>query len=160
MKSRLTDNAETMLRQFAECWKQPSANRLGRLLHEEVILKQPNHPTIHGRNEAESYFSSLLQFVPGLHGEVDGGISKDNILFIEWKMLFPIGTNVVVIKAVDKIIIKEDLIFERTAYFDPSKLIRATLKTPSTWRRYIRFRNMVKDKTKRHLILKAPSSTQ
>jgi hypothetical protein len=61
-------------------------------------------------------------------------------VFIEWRMIFPIGAQGVSIRAVDRVILQDGLSCERAVYFSPVPLIIAIVTHPRTWAGYLKYR--------------------
>ena len=55
---------------FAEAWERPTAEGLGALLAEDILLVQPHLPPIRGRDAAIREFGRLFSWLPGTHSEV------------------------------------------------------------------------------------------
>jgi hypothetical protein len=125
---------------FAAAWNAPSPERLVALLHADVVLQQPHKPPIRGRAAALAEFQHLFAWLPGLRGEVDRNSGADGVVFIEWRMLLPLGRRGVVIPAVDRFLVRDGLALERTVYFDQLPFIAAVLTHPRAWPGFVRYR--------------------
>lgn len=125
---------------FADAWAAPTPQRLADLLHPDVVLYQPHLPPIRGRDSAMREFERLFAFLPGLHGEVDLACESGDVVFIEWRMKFPVGGRAAEIRAVDRLFLRDGLVIERAVYFDQVAMMRAVVAHPAMWRRYARYR--------------------
>lgn len=125
---------------FAEAWSAPTPERLVALLHPEVVLHQPQVPPIHGREQALKEFRRLFAWLPALYGVVERSSQTGDVVFIEWRMRFPAGRDVVSINAIDRIKLEGELGIERTVLFDQFKFVTAILRHPGLWPGFIRYR--------------------
>lgn len=127
-------------RRFAQAWKEPTLERLAGLLHPDITFYQPHLPPIRGKVAATLELQRLLDWMPALCGEVDRCQGSDGVVFIEWRMIFPIGAQGVSIRAVDRVILQDGLSCERAVYFSPVPLIAAIVMHPRTWAGYLKYR--------------------
>ena len=125
---------------FTAGWSAPTPERLVALLHEDVVLYQPNQPPIRGRAAALADFRRLFTWLPGLRGDVDRACGGDGVVFIEWRMQFPLGRRGVELAAVDRFLLRDGLAIERVVYFDQLPLIAAVLSHPRLWPGFVRYR--------------------
>jgi hypothetical protein len=124
---------------FARAWSEPSPDKLSTLLREDVVLIQPHVPAIHGLDAARREFGRLLRWLPALRGTVDHSAKSGNVVFIEWRIHFPIGRGITV-HAVDRFRLEGDLAIERRVFFDQTPLVLAILTRPQYWSGYRRYR--------------------
>jgi len=108
---------------FAETWKHPSPERLVALLHPDVVLYQPHWPAIRGKAAAREDFQRVFGWLPGLYGEVDRFLGSESVVFIEWRMIYPIGRKGVTIGAVDRFSLRDGLGIERVVYYNQLPLV-------------------------------------
>jgi len=125
---------------FTAAWSAPTPERLVALLHDDVVLHQPHQPPIRGRAAAREEFRRLFTWLPALRGEVDRASGADGIVFIEWRMQFPLGRSGVEIPAVDRFALRDGLGVERVVYFDQIPLIAGVLMHPTAWPGFLRYR--------------------
>ena len=129
---------------FREAWDVPDVDRFVALLHPDVRLVQPVTPTIVGRDAAREEFRRLLRWLPDLRGTIDSsGIGQDGQLLIAWRMRFTLGRAPYELRIVDRIVVVDRLIREREAYFDSVRFLLATLRRPSAWPGYLRYRTLL-----------------
>lgn len=133
---RITDYADA----FARTWARPTPDGLAALLHPDVLLLQPHRPPVRGRDAALREFRRLFTWLPGLHGAVTRAICRDDTVFIEWRMIVPTGGDPIVIGAVDRFLLRDELGIERAVYFDQLEMMRAVARHPALWRGYLRYR--------------------
>ena len=131
---------DAVARAFADAWRRPTPEGLGAILHPDVVLYQPRQGPIRGRDAAMQAFGRLLRWLPGVHGTVDRWEGSGGTVFIEWRLIAPVGGRDVVVRAVDRITVREGLIGERAAYFDPAPFLAAALRHPSYWGRTVTYR--------------------
>src|SRR4029450_12873304 len=124
---------EEFAERFAQAWKKPSVEQLVELLHPDVTLYQPHLPVMHGRAAAREEFKRLLDWLPDFHGNVERYRGSEGVVFIEWRMMFPIGKKGVSIGAVDRFVLQDRLAIERAVYFNQLPLVLAILSHPGVW---------------------------
>jgi len=131
---------EEFAERFAEVWKHPSVEELIALLHPDVVLYQPHLPVMHGRAAAREEFQRLLHWLPDFRGHVERFRGSDGVVFVEWRMWFPIGRKGVSIGAVDRFVLKDGLAIERAVYFNQLPLVIAILSHPGYWFGFQKYR--------------------
>ncbi|ELR69154.1 hypothetical protein C900_05434 [Fulvivirga imtechensis AK7] len=90
-------------------------------------------------------FKLFLKWVPHFKGEVISSSSEGNLLFIEWFMYFRFKNgHPLRVRAVDKIIVENGLIKERSVYFNTLPVILYILKRPWLWYGYLRYRRALR----------------
>jgi len=127
-------------RTFESIWSSPTPETLAEALHPDVTLYQPAIPVIRGKDNAYKEFKRLLTWLPGLYGKVDKSISTDELISVEWKLIFPIGRRGIHIPIVDLLTVKDGKIFVRKAYFDQQPIVLAVLMRPLQIVKFIRYR--------------------
>ncbi len=78
--------------------------------------------------------------MPGTRGEIDRSCSEGDLVYIEWRLIFPIGKRGVTLPAVDRFLLKDGLGHERRVFFDQMPLILAVLVRPWLWPGFLRYR--------------------
>ena len=129
-----------MAEAFETAWAAPTAERLVALLHEDVVLLQPQLPPIRGKAAALAEFRRLFRWLPGTSGVVDRTISAPGIAMIEWRLTFPIGRGGTTIPIVDRLLVRDRLIVERAAYFDQTPILLAVGVRPWLLAGFARYR--------------------
>ncbi len=125
---------------FPAAWQDPTPERLVALLHDEVVLKQPNRPTIRGKQAALSDFQRLFAWLPGLHGsDFSHQADEGDTCFIEWTLRIPVGHEVGGIPMVDRFRVQDGLGIERVVYFDQVALVALLIRHPGLWPGYLRY---------------------
>jgi ketosteroid isomerase-like protein len=127
-----------LVQRFSDVWAKPSADALAALCTEDVRLVQPARPPIVGRVAAHDDFARLLQWQPGLHAIVDDWAQRERI-FISLRLRFRLGGRMFELPTVDRILVRDGLIAERTASFDALAFAFAVLKRPSEWVGFLRY---------------------
>lgn len=125
---------------FAEAWERPTAEGLGALLAEDILLVQPHLPPIRGRDAAIREFGRLFSWLPGTHSEVVRWLEGSDVALIEHVLHFPVGSSFIRIPAVDRFTLKDGLAVERVVYFDQVPLVLGVLGHPSLWLGFIKYR--------------------
>jgi ketosteroid isomerase-like protein len=118
---------------FAAAWTSRDAERLGALLHPEVVLEQPMMPVVRGRQAAVQALAGFLALIPDLQITVHDALTRDNVVFIAFGFAGTIGKRRVDWRLVDRIELTDGLVRSRVSYFDPRPLSRAILSQPSLW---------------------------
>ncbi len=131
---------EPFSERFASAWKDPTPEKLGALLAENVVLKQPHLRPIRGKAAAIEEFRRLFAWLPGTWSEVIRWQEDAQVAMIEHVLHFPMGARDVRLPAIDRFRLEQGLAVERVVYFDQVKLMRAVLGSPSTWAGYLRYR--------------------
>lgn len=129
-----------MARAFESAWAKPSADRLVALLHDDVVLLQPQLLPIRGKAAARAEFQRLFRWLPATHGVVDRTVSAPGVTMIEWRLVFPIGRGGTTIPIVDRLTVRDALIVERAAYFDQTPILLAVGSRPWLLPGFARYR--------------------
>jgi hypothetical protein len=125
---------------FAEAWAHPTPDNLVALLHDDVVLYQPQRSPVRGKAAAHAEFQRLLNWLPNLFGVVDRFLEQDNIAFIEWRLQLPVNGQLVSIPAVDRFLLQDGLGKERVVYFDQMLMNTIVAKHPSLWAGAVKYR--------------------
>jgi ketosteroid isomerase-like protein len=133
--------AAELVRRFADAWARPAVDRFVALLAPDVRLLQPVTPPILGREAARREFGRILRWLPDLHGTVDHwGVCGNDTVLIAWRLRFTLGRAPFELRIVDRLVARDGSIVEREAYFDSLRFLLATLRRPSAWIGYARYR--------------------
>ena len=133
-------NSDEFAEAFRAYWSRPTVDGLDALLAEDVVLRQPLGPTTRGLPAAKEAFARILDAIPDLHAEVDGWGAAGDRLFIEFRLLCTLGGHPVAWPVVDRFSLRQGVATERVSFFDPTTLLLAVLRHPSTWRAFARTR--------------------
>lgn len=127
---------------FARAWADPRVERFVELLHPDVQLYQPITKPIVGREAARREFTRLLRLLPDLHGSVDHWAADGDFLLIAWRLKATWGGRASHEWPIaDHIRVRDGLIAERRALFDPIGVFGAMLRGgPRSWLAYARYR--------------------
>jgi hypothetical protein len=128
---------------FTEAWAHPRVDRFAELLHPDCTLLQPVTKPIRGREAARAEFAKLLRWLPDLRGVVDRSAVHDDLALIAWRLFFDLGGTPYELRIVDRILVADDLIKEREAYYDSLGLMLALLRHPTSWPGYWRYRGFL-----------------
>jgi ketosteroid isomerase-like protein len=77
---------------------------------------------------------------PDLVGTVDRWAAEGDTVLVAWRLRFTLGRRPFELRLVDRIVHRDGLIVEREAYFDSLRFLLATLRRPSAWGGYLRYR--------------------
>jgi ketosteroid isomerase-like protein len=98
----------------------------------DARLIQPLAPTAIGARGLRERFTPIFAVIPDLRSEVlRFGATEDGVL-IEHTMRGTLGGRPLEFDVTDRFILRDGLIAERRAYFDPLPLIGAMLRAPWT----------------------------
>ena len=122
---------------FADAWRtgatQPKRffeHFSGRLTADAAMI-QPFSRVARGPGGLRQLFEPLFRVMPDLRGEVvRWGATEDGVL-IELDLRGTFGGRPVKLTTVDRIILRDGVIMERRAYFDPLPLVRALPSRPA-----------------------------
>jgi hypothetical protein len=122
---------------FRQVWANPTLDDLMAPLREDVTLIQPLSEPLHGKDAARKAFRKILAQFPGLQGDIHGGLGAGDLIFIDWTMIVPIGRGEQRLPVIDKVVLEDGLVKERTAYFNPSPLFGPIARSPRTLGRHL-----------------------
>lgn len=128
--------AEDFVSRFTELWASPNgrAEPFGVLLSPDVRLIAPMTPTTNTRATGLRALQKVFDAAPDLRADVLGWSARENVVFIEMRFTATLGGRTVSWYNVDRFRFDEaGAAIERVAYFDPSTLRRALLRSPSGW---------------------------
>jgi ketosteroid isomerase-like protein len=134
---------EIVVEKFTRAWATPKLETFVELLHPEVRLLQPVTKPILGREAARAEFARLLRWLPDLRGTVDQTAVHGDLALIAWRLVFTLGRRPAELRIVDRIVVADDLIREREAYYDSLALMITLLGRPSAWLGYWRYRGFL-----------------
>ena len=130
----MSDNGrEAFVARFTEGWA-GGRNALSRAMEghvaEDVVLTQPLAPPAHGISGFDAQFKRLFGLIPDLTGEVHAwGPTADGVL-IDMTFHGTLGGRAFELPNCDRIVLREGLLAERHARFDPLPVIGAGLRRP------------------------------
>jgi hypothetical protein len=133
--------AEEFVDFFAMGWrtKKPEpfiAHFLPRL-HPDVALRQPLVPTAHGPAGFEAQFRRLFRLFPDYEVVAEDWTANGDVVYIWDTHLVTVGRRRLRFPGVDRFILRDGLILERVAIFDPLPLLGAVATAPSVWPRLV-----------------------
>lgn len=127
-----TCDTHPFIETFRMIWKEPTLDGLMASLRDDVVLIQPLSAPLEGKAAARLAFRRILHQFPGLRGEVKGGLGQGPLVFIDWTMIAPVGGREIAIPVIDKFTLQGDMVKERVAYFDPTPVSRAVMRSPAS----------------------------
>jgi ketosteroid isomerase-like protein len=136
--------AEAFVEEFIEGWRRPAsadafADHFGRVCAPDVRMIQPGMPTLVGVEAFRERFARpIFELIPDLHAIVHDWAASGDVVFISFTLEGTLGGKPVRWPSVDRIVLRDGLLVERRAYFDPTPLLRAVATRPRTWPRFIR----------------------
>lgn len=131
--------AAAFVEAFAREWERPSADGLAGLACEDVILSQPLGPDLHGREAWRDEARRLLEFIPDLRAVVHRWAQTDDgVILVEFTLSGTLGGKPLAWDIIDRISLRDGLVAERRAFFDPTALVRALVTRPRAWPAWLR----------------------
>ena len=121
------------VRAFDEIWAGGAQNldRFMTLLSRDVLLIAPGLQPTKGEDAGHKMLKQSFEIFPDLTGSVKRWGANGNTLFIEMDFAATIGGKRMVWGNVDRIVFSQGYAVERRAYFDPTTVRSALLKSPS-----------------------------
>ena len=137
------DAATALAEQFAAGWRaggpiERFVDHFAPLCHPEVRLLQPLSPPARGVGGMRRLFAPLFAAIPDLRGEVRRWGPTEDGLIIELTLRGTLGGRPLEWTTADRIILRDGLMVERRAYFDPIPLLPGMLRSPRATLRLLR----------------------
>jgi ketosteroid isomerase-like protein len=132
------------MREFEEGWSTPRGGQAFldhflQFMTDETRMVQPMTPTAVGREEFAEMFGGTFELIPDLHAEVHGYTATDDeVGHVDFDLIGTIGGREFRLTCCDRITVRDGKVLERIAYFDPTPMILALLRSPTSWPRAIR----------------------
>lgn len=135
--------AERWVEAFAEGWRAPEsleafAAHFEPWFTEDVRMIQPQLPTSVGKEAFRETFRPAFEMIPDLHATVRGWAAEGETVFIEFTLEGTLGGREVTAPAVDRFKLRDGMVAERVAYFDPAPMLRAVATSPRAWPKLLR----------------------
>ena len=125
---------QAFVERFADYWADPSPERMGEILTEDVTLIQPLSHPMEGLDAAQEEFRRLFDWIPDLRAEVSHWGGHEDTLFIAFTLSGTLGLNTPLRwPLVDHFDLVDDKARRRVSYFDALPLLGTVLRTPSAW---------------------------
>jgi ketosteroid isomerase-like protein len=135
--------AERWVEAFTEGWRAPEsldafADHFARWMTDDVRMVQPQLPTMIGKEGFREGFRAAFELIPDLHATVHGWAADGDTVFIEFTLEGTLGGRAVSAPAVDRFRMRDGLVAERVAYFDPAPMLKAVATSPRAWPTFVR----------------------
>jgi hypothetical protein len=136
--------AERWVAAFAEGWRAPEsadafADHFEPWFTEDVRMAQPQLPVLVGKRAFRERFARpLFALVPDMHATVRGWAASGDEVLIEFVLEGTVGRRRFRMPAVDRMTLRDGLVSERVAHFDPTPLVRAVALSPRAWALFLR----------------------
>ena len=136
--------AEAWVEMFAEGWANPVdadtfCDHFEPHFQDDVRMIQPSaRPTVGKRAFREEFARPLFDLVPDLHGTVENWAAAGDRVYIELRLDGTVGGRPFTMHTCDRIILREGKAVERFAYLDATPLIKAVLRSPRSWPKFLR----------------------
>lgn len=118
--------------EFAERWAggRKNLDRFMDLLSPDIRLIAPGLRPTQGWDACHKAFQRTFEILPDLTAEVTRWSASGDVLFIEMTFAATVGRKKLRWNNVDRLLFREGRAIERVAYFDPSRVRRAFLRSP------------------------------
>jgi hypothetical protein len=142
VQDRGTD-AAAFAEQFAAGWAaggpaERFVDHFAPLCTPQVLLIQPLSPPLRGLEGLRRMAEPLFEAMPDLRGEVlRWGPTEDGVM-IELRLRGTLGGRPLEWITLDRVVLRDGLLAERRAYFDPTQLLPAMLSRPRAALRLLR----------------------
>jgi hypothetical protein len=142
--TRTEQQAAAWVEMFAEGWAKPVdadtfCDHFDPWFDPGVRMIQPSvRPTIGKRAFREEFARPLFDLVPDLHGTVENWAAAGDVIYIELRLEGSIGRRPFTIHSCDRIRLRDGKAVERFAYLDSTPLVKAVLRSPRSWPKFIR----------------------
>ena len=132
------------MKEFEEGWSSPRGGQAFldhflQFMTDETRMVQPMTPTAVGREEFAEMFGGTFELIPDLHAEVHGYTADgDEVGHVDFDLIGTIGRRQFRLTCCDRITVRDGKVVERIAYFDPTPMVLALLRSPLAWPKAIR----------------------
>ena len=139
-----TDQAAAWVEMFTEGWANPVdadsfCDHFDPWLTDDVRMIQPSvRPVVGKRGFREEFARPLFDLVPDLRGTVTDWAAAGNVIYIELRLDGRIGRRRFELHSCDRIVLRDGKAAERYAYLDATPLVKAMLRSPRAWPKFIR----------------------
>jgi ketosteroid isomerase-like protein len=103
----------------------------------DAPMIQPLARTVRGERGLRELFEPLFEVIPDLRGRVVRWGETDDGVIIELALAGTLGSRPVRWTTLDRITLRDGLIAEREAHFDPLPLVKALARSPRSARRLL-----------------------
>ena len=137
-------DAAAWVEMFAEGWANPVdpdtfCDHFEPWLDPEVRMIHPQLPPVVGlRGFREEFARPLFELVPDLRGTVVNWSAIGDVIHIELRLEGTVGGHPFQLSSCDRITLRDGKAIERVAYLDPTPLVKAVLRSPRSWPRFVR----------------------
>jgi ketosteroid isomerase-like protein len=138
------EQAQAWVEMFAEGWANPVdtdtfCDHFDPWFHPDVRMIQPSIPALVGREAFRERFARpLFELVPDLHGTVENWAHSGDAVYIELRLEGRIGGRPFTMHTCDRLKLRDGKATERVAYLDPAPLLKAVVRSPRSWPRFLR----------------------
>jgi ketosteroid isomerase-like protein len=129
--------AAELVESFTEAWSKTDPDAFIPLFDADVHLIHPIERNTHGVDEARAFMRRTMALIPDLRYDVQGWASRGDQVLIWGRLHGTLGGGPIEWPLVDRITMKDGLIRERVAYFDPLVVLGTLLRRPRAWLPYI-----------------------
>jgi predicted SnoaL-like aldol condensation-catalyzing enzyme len=120
---------------FTELW-QGGSTRCGdfmSIMSPDIKLIAPGLKSTRGTKACLQAFQRTFSVLPDLTAEIHRWSANGDTLFIEMTFSASVGGKTVTWSNVDRFIFRDGMAVERVAYFNPTKVRKAFLRSPRGW---------------------------
>jgi ketosteroid isomerase-like protein len=136
-------DARAFVAHFEQGWREPRGPdaflaHFAPLMGPETRMRQPLAPDAVGEAEFAELFRGTFRLSPDLHARVIDSTVEGDVALIEFELIGSVGRRSFRVPACDRIVVREGMVRERRAYFDPLPILAAVLLSPGSWPRAAR----------------------
>ncbi len=139
-KTGQTGNYADWVAAFTELWRggRSKADRFTDIMGPDIRLIAPGLRSTKGREAGTVAFERAFDVLPDLTAKVLRWSASGDTLFIEMTFSATIGGKMIEWHNVDRFLFRDGWAVERVAFFNPAKMRRAFLSSPSGWLQLMR----------------------
>jgi hypothetical protein len=125
---------EEFVERFKAGWREPQPEGFIRyfqaLSHPDVVATQPLLPAAIGPDAYMRSFRNTFRIIKNAQVDVLGSSCTADTAYIESRLSGTIGGRQVSIEVCDRFVLRDDLIYRRHAFFDPTPIVVGILLRP------------------------------
>jgi hypothetical protein len=126
--------AEAFVELFVAGWRESKPDGFidyfGRLSHPDVVASQPLLPTATGPDAYMRSFRNTFGLLKDMQAEVVNWSASGDTVYVESHCTAKVGGRAMRFDVIDRFVLRDDLIYRRHAYFDPTPIVVAVLLRP------------------------------
>jgi uncharacterized protein (TIGR02246 family) len=113
---------EKFIDRYRKVWADVSPSAYADLYHPDGAILLPDGSRI-SRDQIVAFMEQILRGVPDLSLVVENWAARGDTLLLEWRMRGTAAGGEFELRGADRFTLKDDLVVESIAYYDPAPLI-------------------------------------